>query len=309
MRTTKTLNKLSTEQKAKLKIDKLSKPVTFKLLSVKADPDTGQPLIPIYKKIPNRDTIILDGDSIDIGAVSNVQGDAVSFYDIGFWRNEGGFKRFDPRNAHQRSQMEFLLISNYNASNPLRDPNITPMFEEFRPEAKAKARVDAKLKRFEATAAAAAMTEEQCRELAASQGWDEFADLYIIKDKIISWCEDSPEDFLNANSSRERFIIATLKRAEAKNIIKQDKLSNGWVWVGSHQFLCRLPRQANMNLYKGFVQWYTEDDQAVKVFVELEGILYGRSAKSEAPKKKETPAATSRKPAGRPKKDESKDKE
>lgn len=278
MRSTKYYNNLDSSVIKKFGLDRLSDTVIIRLLDVRPDPDNpSQPLIPVYKKIPNRDIIMVEGQSYDIAAISSVSGDKISFYEIGFWKDEGGFKRLNPRSARDRDILEFLLISNYNGSNPFRDPNVTPMFEVFRPEEKARKRVDERMQRVQAISIAAAMSEEELREFAASVGWNESEDMYLLKDKALDWCERDPKGFIEAQSSRERYIMASLRRAESRDIIAKNPVENSWVWKASGQTICSLPRHSEKNMYESFVDWYMSNDNAVKVFHELESIVYGRN--------------------------------
>ena len=302
MRRTSYFNNIDPSIIKRLGINTLTEPVTLKLLTVRMNPDNpSQPLIPVYKRIPNRDVIVVDGNTYDIAAIASVSGDKASFYEIGFWRDEGGYKRFDPRNARQKEQLEFLLMSNYNASNPLRDPSIKPLFEVFRPEDKAKARVDSRMKKIEAISLAAAMSEEECREFAASVGWNEADDIFVIKDKILDWCEKDPVGFIEAQSSRERYVLATLKRAESRNIVTRNPLENSWEWSSTGQVLCSMPRVSGKDMHEGFVDWYMSDDRALRVFQELESIVYGRSHVSKVTKQidaeEEAPAQPKRRRA------------
>jgi hypothetical protein len=278
MRSTKYYNNLDSSVIKKFGLDRLTDTVILRLLDVRMDPDNpSQPIIPVYKKIPNRDVVIIDGASYDIGAISSVSGDKISFYEIGFWKDEGGFKRLNPRTARDRDILEFLLLSNFNGSNPYRDPNVRPLFEVFRPEEKAKQRVDQRLQRVQAITIAASMTEEELREFAASVGWNEAEDVYVLKDKALDWCDRDPKGFVEAQSSRERYIMATLRRAEARDIIAKNILENAWVWKASNQTICSLPRNSERDMYQSFVDWYMSNDVAVKIFHELESIIYGRN--------------------------------
>ena len=278
MRSTKYYNNLDSSVIKKFGLDRLTDTVILRLLDVRMDPDNpSQPIIPVYKKIPNRDVVIIDGVSYDIGAISSVSGDKISFYEIGFWKDEGGFKRLNPRTARDRDILEFLLLSNFNGSNPYRDPNVRPLFEVFRPEEKAKQRVDQRLQRVQAITIAASMTEEELREFAASVGWNEAEDVYVLKDKALDWCDRDPKGFVEAQSSRERYIMATLRRAEARDIIAKNILENAWVWKASNQTICSLPRNSERDMYQSFVDWYMSNDVAVKIFHELESIIYGRN--------------------------------
>ncbi len=278
MRSTKYYNNLDSSVIKKFGLDRLTDTVILRLLDVRMDPDNpSQPIIPVYKKIPNRDVVIIDGVSYDIGAISSVSGDKISFYEIGFWKDEGGFKRLNPRTARDRDILEFLLLSNFNGSNPFRDPNVRPLFEVFRPEEKAKQRVDQRLQRVQAITIAASMTEEEIREFAASVGWNEAEDVYVLKDKALDWCDRDPKGFVEAQSSRERYIMATLRRAEARDIIAKNILENAWVWKASNQTICSLPRNSERDMYQSFVDWYMSNDVAVKIFHELESIIYGRN--------------------------------
>jgi hypothetical protein len=278
MRSTKYYNNLDSSVIKKFGLDRLTDTVILRLLDVRMDPDNpSQPIIPVYKKIPNRDVVIIDGASYDIGAISSVSGDKISFYEIGFWKDEGGFKRLNPRTARDRDILEFLLLSNFNGSNPYRDPNVRPLFEVFRPEEKAKQRVDQRLQRVQAITIAASMTEEELREFAASVGWNEAEDVYVLKDKALDWCDRDPKGFVEAQSSRERYIMATLRRAEARDIIAKNILENAWVWKASNQTICSLPRNSERDMYQSFVEWYMSNDVAVKIFHELESIIYGRN--------------------------------
>lgn len=278
MRSTKYYNNLDSSVIKKFGLDRLTDTVILRLLDVRMDPDNpSQPIIPVYKKIPNRDVVIIDGVSYDIGAISSVSGDKISFYEIGFWKDEGGFKRLNPRTARDRDILEFLLLSNFNGSNPFRDPNVRPLFEVFRPEEKAKQRVDQRLQRVQAITIAASMTEEELREFAASVGWNEAEDVYVLKDKALDWCDRDPKGFVEAQSSRERYIMATLRRAEARDIIAKNILENAWVWKASNQTICSLPRNSERDMYQSFVDWYMSNDVAVKIFHELESIIYGRN--------------------------------
>ena len=278
MRSTKYYNNLDSSVIKKFGLDRLTDTVILRLLDVRMDPDNpSQPIIPVYKKIPNRDVVIIDGASYDIGAISSVSGDKISFYEIGFWKDEGGFKRLNPRTARDRDILEFLLLSNFNGSNPYRDPNVRPLFEVFRPEEKAKQRVDQRLQRVQAITIAASMTEEELREFAASVGWNEAEDVYVLKDKALDWCDRDPKGFVEAQSSRERYIMATLRRAESRDIIAKNILENAWVWKASNQTICSLPRNSERDMYQSFVDWYMSNDVAVKIFHELESIIYGRN--------------------------------
>ena len=303
MRKTTYFNQIDSSLFKKLGLDKLIDPITIKLLDVRFDPDNpSQPLIPVYKRIPNQDIIIIDGTSYDIAAIASVSQDQATLYEIGFWKDEGGFKRLNPRNARDKDLLEFLLISNYNASNPLRDPNIKPLFEVFRPEDKARERVNNRMQRIEAITLAAAMSEEELREFAASVGWNEADDVFILKDKVLTWCENNPAGFIEAQSSRSRYILATLKRAESRDIVTKNTLENAWYWAASQQAMCTLPRSATKDMYALFVDWYMSDDRATRVFQELESIVYGRSHKSKAPStaeetEDEAPAASKRRRA------------
>ena len=279
MRKSKYYNNIPLDALKKLGIDKLTEPVTIKLNIIRMDPDNpSQPVIPVYKAIPNRDSIIIDGHTYDIAAISGVSGDdKVSFYEIGFWKDEGGFKRLNPRSSRDKEILEFLLISNYNSSNPNRDPNSLSLFEVFRPEEKARERVNQRMRKIDAIAIAAAMSEADLREFAASVGWDESADMYIIKDRVLDWCEKDPDGFINAQSSRDRYIQATLRRAESRKIIEKNPLESSWVWASTGEIVCQLPRSSEKDLYQLFVDWYKSEERAVRVFHELESVVYGRN--------------------------------
>jgi len=288
MRKTTYFNQLDATVMKKLGVDKLIDPVVIKLVHVRFDPDNpSQPLIPVYKRIPNKDIIIVDGVSYDIAAIASVSQDNASLYEIGFWKDEGGFKRLNPRNARDKDLLEFLLISNYNASNPYRDPNIQPLFEVFRPEEKAKQRVADRMQKIEAITLAASMSEEELREFAASVGWNEAEDVFVLKDQVLTWCEKDPNGFIEAQSSRSRYVLATLKRAESRNIVAKNAMENAWYWGASQQVMCTLPRSSTKDMYQLFVDWYMSEDRAVRVFQELESIVYGRSHVSKAPSVKE----------------------
>jgi len=300
MRSTKYYNNLDSSVIKKFGLDRLTDTVILRLLDVRMDPDNpSQPIIPVYKKIPNRDVVIIDGASYDIGAISSVSGDKISFYEIGFWKDEGGFKRLNPRTARDRDILEFLLLSNFNGSNPYRDPNVRPLFEVFRPEEKAKQRVDQRLQRVQAITIAASMTEEELREFAASVGWNEAEDVYVLKDKALDWCDRDPKGFVEAQSSRERYIMATLRRAEARDIIAKNILENAWVWKASNQTICSLPRNSERDMYQSFVDWYMSNDVAVKIFHELESIIYGRNHVTKLSTPEPEPQEEEVKPRGR----------
>jgi len=290
MRRTSYFNNIDISIFKKIGFDNLNEPITLKMLDVQRDPDNpSQPLIPAYKRIPNRDTILVDGITYDIAAIASISGDTASFYEIGFWRNEGGYKRFDPKNARQREQLEFLLISNFNGSNPLRDTSVKALFEVFRPEDKAKKSVDSRMKKIEAITLAAALSESDCREFAASVGWNESDDIYVIKDKILDWCEKDPGGFIEAQSSRDRYVLATIKRAESRGIITRNPLENAWEWSATGELVCTMPRTSQKDMYEGFLGWYMSEDRALRVFQEIESILYGRNHVSKVQSKKTEP--------------------
>jgi hypothetical protein len=71
--------------------------------------------------------------------------------------------------------------------------------------------------------------------------------------------------------------MATLRRAEARDIIAKNILENAWVWKASNQTICSLPRNSERDMYQSFVDWYMSNDVAVKIFHELESIIYGRN--------------------------------
>jgi hypothetical protein len=247
-----------------LKPKKLNKGeiVTYQLLNGIKNPDDKQRakipvLYPQSTTIPSKDRIKNHetGEFVDIAIVD-------SFHAI------PGTNQFDvrprklaiPKYNHgvficvegsvvDEEIYEYCELTNYNASNPNRDKNVTPLFKRVDERVDSKDRNKKRSVKLEAMKYASDMSDGLVKDFAAAMNWNETIDIAILRDKVETFAETNPEEFQKVveNKGGQSQIKATIKKAISSGKVNYDPEQHR-ICLPTGQTLIKLDRLEGVNV-------------------------------------------------------------
>ncbi len=249
----------------------------FQWLKVKPDPQNkGRVIMPSIALVPNVDRVYdaKEDDYVDIANISTLGvGGKPVFAPIAFERKTKGRLLLKGSKTGDREVYQFLMMSNYNASNPNRDKSVTPLFELVEPNKKAEESRKSRTLRREAMNVAAELSAAEVREFVASLNKDEKRDISILRDELETLAEKDPKQFIAMSKDKNKSIQANVKLAMDKKIIAFDKESMTFNWVSTGEAIVQVPRSSKKSYLQGFTNFVLSNKNGDSVYEEIVKLL------------------------------------
>lgn len=251
--------------------------VIFKILNIQPDPlNDGMLRMPSITTIPVTDRIFIKdtNDYVDIACIRAVgAGGHLTFYDVDFTARSMGHLVLDTNTREGWEKACYMMMCNYNLSNPSRDSSIKALFELVDNKAKAKeSRGNRKIRR-EALVAASKLTAAEVRTIIAAMGRDEKREMELLRDEIETFAEHNPEEFLKTSLSKDNEIKAVVKQATDEGIIQYNKQQSRYEWCSTTEAICTVPRANARKPQESFLMFVKEHKNGKAVFDEIESLL------------------------------------
>ena len=129
---------------------------------------------------------------------------------------------------------QYLMLCNYNESNPFRDSNTKVWFKQINDDAVALEKVEGKSQSADAIKMVAKLSDDEVPLLAAQLGVGEIGDLtQVLRYKLIEYAEKNPS---NAQGGYEVIsnlgaFVSDIEKALENKIISLDRRSNSFKWT------------------------------------------------------------------------------
>lgn len=202
--------------------------------------------------IPNKDIILTkEGDLVPIAFVEGYNSDGSARLGQLWFNIDSECTILCLAGAKHAAMYNFLEISNYNESNPDRDPTINPVYRRVDSLNQAKQTRSQRGSRINALKAAITMTDAEIeiflntnkaivpvRTVITPDGKKDFE---AIRDGIEKWAEHNPERFLslsiNEKSTGSDNIETLIAWAKAEEMIGFDNETKSWYGADGKPFL------------------------------------------------------------------------
>jgi hypothetical protein len=129
---------------------------------------------------------------------------------------------------------QYLMLCNYNESNPHRDSNTKPWFKQINDDAIALGKVEEKSQSADAVRMVAKINDDEVLLLAAQLGVGEVGDLtQVLRFKLVEYAEKNP---VKAQAGHEIIsnlgvYIEDIERGIDRKIIALDRRNNSYKWL------------------------------------------------------------------------------
>lgn len=249
----------------------------FQYLNVKEDKaNPGKVVMPSSHMIPTVDRVYDSevDDYIDIASIKSLGvGGKPIFNTIQFTKQDKGLMALQGSRTGDREIFQYLMLSNYNASNPNRDTTVVPLFKlvEAKKEA-AESRKQRNLRR-DAMNVAAELSAAEVREFIASLNKDEDRDISILRDELEVLAEKDPKQFISLSKDKNKSIQANCKKAIDQKVIKFDKATSSFTWVSTGETIVQVPRSSKSSYLQGFTNFVLSNKNGELVYEEIVKLL------------------------------------
>lgn len=227
----------------------------FQYLNVKADKQNpGKVIMPSVHMIPGVDRVYdkESDDYIDIASIASLGlGGKPTFNTIQFTKQDKGLMVLRGSKTGDREIFQYLMLSNYNASNSNRDTSIVPLFKLVEPKKDAADSRKNRTLRRDAMNVAAELSAAEVREFIAALNKDEKRDISILRDELEIMAEKNPQQFITLSKDKNKSIQATCKAAIDKKIIRFDKATSTFYGFLQERLLYKCQDHPNQVICKG----------------------------------------------------------
>lgn len=262
------------EYKRKITPLKSGQKATYELLNVGIDPLSldESPELPFIFGIPKKDRIVDEDDNIvDIGYIVGYgEGGSPRFGSIQFLKAQGGTITLHGGRADDMKMYEYLERTNYNASNPYRDPSVQPLFK--RQDWK-KDQADKRASRailVDALSSATKLTAVELRRIAIALNISS-DDQEEIKARIEDFAENNPARFLAMLENADLSIMEIADAALKAKLISVDHQARKILSSNGSTMYTWAP-EAGVDWKEKFVQ-YTKSEEGQAFYKEIQGAL------------------------------------
>lgn len=244
--------------------------VSFTLLDIAIDPVTGNEIIQ-EQNVPSTDTIF-DGDTpVDIAALQSVNSTGKEKFDvIWFERSAGGVITLNGNTpAHQERYM-YLMLCNYNLSNPNRDTTKQPIFKTIDAIGDAKRKSEELRVRHDAITLAISLPDDEVRTIISARGGNDRAPIETLRAQLEQLAFDDPTGFKASAMSKVNELRALVQRSLDSGVIKFDGRTNKFSWGKGGDEIVTVARGTGVDKITGMVEFLTGTDQGSAVAKELD---------------------------------------
>lgn len=249
----------------------------FQYLNVKPDKQNpGKVVMPSIHMIPEVDRIYdkeLD-DYVDIASIQSLGvGGKPIFSTIQFSKQEKGLMALRGSKTGDREIYQYLMLSNYNASNPDRDSSVVPLYKLMEPKKEAADSRKHRTLRRDAMNVAAELSAAEVREFIAALNKDEKRDISILRDELEIMAEKDPQQFITLSKDKNKSIQANCKSAIDKKVIRFDKATSTFLWVSTGETIVQVPRSSKSSYLQGFTNFVLSNKNGELVYEEIVKLL------------------------------------
>lgn len=213
--------------------------VEYELINIKPSPldKTGKTLgMPEVFGIKKRDTVFVPfpdkakkelkelGDTRDGEYINIAYAPGNRSKQISFTRIKGGVLSLTGGKADDQELYEFLETCNYNASNPNRDKEVTPLFQRINNVEKNRKIRESRKERLRAFDKAESLKTNELFRVAIGIGIKnpQKMESEVLRNSVESYAEANPLDFLAKIESPDLYIQEIAAKAKDKGIISVD---------------------------------------------------------------------------------------
>ena len=276
MKKTKEFNNISKEFEKEITL-KPGERAVFKLLNIK--PDTNNPgrfLIPSAVSIRELDRV-KDPHSeewIDVAHITSINREGKPYLEpIYFTKDNMGVLELHGESPADIEKAAFLRVSSYNESNENRDKSVLPIFFEINVKKDAEKKRASRSARLTAMTTAAAMSDEEAREMYAALNLDSSEEIVLIREYLEKLAEDTPDVFNTHFSDKTRQIKATLRKAVDSGVLALDKPGAKFVWAATNEAAFTFAKKAGAEPYVEFADFILTGKNGDKVLEEVKKAL------------------------------------
>ena len=249
----------------------------FQYLNVKPDPQNkGQVIMPSIAFMPEVDRVY-DKENDEYVDIANIKSLGVGgkpiIEPVAFSKQTQGKMLLRGSKTGDREIFQYLMLSNYNKSNPNRDTSVNPLFELVEPTRIAKESREHRTLRRDAMNVAAELSEAEVREFISSMNKDAKRDMSILRDEIEVMAEKDPKGFIKLSKDKNKSIQANCKLAIDKKIIEFDKKTSSFLWVGTGETIVTVPRSSKSSYLQGFTNFVLSNKNGESVYQEVVKLL------------------------------------
>lgn len=242
----------------------------FEILGISTDAE-GKKLIPNMVSIPTRDIIWDDvqEEYVDIANLRTGYPNADGTYNfdkIWFTRRSNGMIACSGKSAKDRELYMFLSMSNYNESNPNRDPSVKPFYRERSLEAEAKSEIEMAMEKQEVMSWLFKATNSQVKLLSIELGQTGLKTVAEMKVAIMELIEKSYNQVAPLMTKIDKVgdMPALVESAVSAKLIKYDGRKHAWTYAsekgGTIKSGVRGANKAEQNI--AFAQWLNSEEGA-----------------------------------------------
>jgi hypothetical protein len=172
---------------------------------------------------------------------------------------------------------EFLMLCNYNGTNPNRDGNTKVWFEQVNDEKVAKSKVDEKAFAAEAIKIVAQLQDEEVPLMAAQVGVGEVSDqTQALRLKLIEYAEKEPQKIQDAFGviSNLGDYVSDIEKAIEHKLITADRRNNAYKWADTKQEIYQAQRGLAANVANAsFARWLKTTQEGAAAYATLKKVL------------------------------------
>lgn len=209
----------------------------FEILGISTDAE-GKKLIPNMVSIPTRDIIWDDvqEEYVDIANLKtgypNPDG-TYNFEKIWFTRRSNGMIACSGKSAKDRELYQYLSMSNYNESNPNRDPSVKPFYRERSLEAEAKTEIEMAMEKQEVMSWLFKASNSQVKLLSVELGLTGLKTVAEMKVAIMELIEKNYNQVAPFMTKIDKVgdKPALIEKALSAKIIKYDGRKHAWTYA------------------------------------------------------------------------------
>lgn len=261
----------------------------FRALNIRQDKNNPNHYIfPTLVNVPAMDRIFdpKTQKSYDIACIKRIKSNGdVEFHEINFEGHTGCRIILNGNNPTHVHVYDYLMMSNFNRSNPNRDPSVQPIFELVDDIQQASDRLRRRHMLREALNRAADMPDRDVKILVAARGHDDSRPMQILRDLISDWAEKDPEAFMKEEVNKKGYFLATIKRALRHDVIKLDKRNNTFKWADNNEKIFQAHRGSDAG--ESFTEFLLESETGDMVMRGIEKGLEEALSEEDGPEEEE----------------------
>lgn len=179
--------------------------------------------------LPQKQTVVIDDDWVDIAYIKQYKDGEPEFGDITITVEAMCLLVLDLRKADDRKKFEYIELSDFNQSNPNRDPGATALIERHEPGKEAAKNRTQQKKGIEAVKIAAGLSAIDIEKFFKKQGWTKMPSEEQMREKVENYAFNHPSKFLASDlEDPEDEVLNVIEIAQKKNLLVKNTEECAW---------------------------------------------------------------------------------